>query len=159
MVKIFSRIFLAAMFIAFLSIIAHAEEPFLIEVDGKRNCCMHNDFKKCSVELQLKPGKYVATPVKGAISRWRDNGTAKRQGERPWEWYVNIEVAGDFHGLGSQVRYDKEEDALVSQREEKVIFEIKKMTFVRLWVEDEWEGRNYCSDNRGKLLMRIDKVE
>ena len=146
-------------FLLLSDVTTSAGQVYKVEVDGKKNCCGGYDHSYCSIEINLSQGKYIFSPVAGAISRWRDNRTAYGQGEQPWEWFLNIDVNGDYYGLGSQIRYPTKEQAFQEQQHERLVIEIKEATSVKIWVEDFWQGKNYCKDNRGKMIVKIEKLK
>ncbi|KAF0216917.1 MAG: hypothetical protein FD174_3472 [Geobacteraceae bacterium] len=138
--------------------ISKAGEILLIEIDGRKNCCLESNHNKCSKDITLSAGKYIITPHKGAISRWGNDKTANKQGEHPWEFFVNVEAGNEIYGLGSLVRYGKADEAFEKQKTQKIDLDLNVNSVVRFWVEDEWEGRDYCRDNRGIEEVKIEKV-
>ena len=149
---------ISVLYFVFNGLIACAGNIELVEIDGRKNCCIESNHNKCSKDIMLKAGNYILLPEKGAISRWRDDKTANKQEERPWEFYVNIEIGGNMYSLGSLVRYGKAEEAFNMQKNKKVELQIKDNTKVSFWIEDEWEGKDYCEDNRGFEVIKVEKI-
>ena len=155
MFKALGFTFIFVMYLLFYSGAAYSEENYIVRVDGRANCCNDRNHS-CSVQVVLDPGRYVFWPSGGAISRWGDDKTAAGQGEKgAWEWFVYIEVGDNLYSLGNQLRRISPQDALSKVQTKEKMITITEQTQIKLWVEDSWEGNDYCEDNRGEMEVGI----
>lgn len=143
-----------------LSSVAVAETQ-TVSVDAGFNCCTRDYYKSCAVKVHLSPGRYVFRPVDGALSRWGDDYTAHAQGTQPWEWHVWINDGSQQKpwSLGSLVRYKTKSEALQRQQNQRVNITLRQQSTIFIWTEDEYQGKEYCTDNRGELVLEIKKVD
>lgn len=148
--------------------------PLLVTVDAENNCCMdaQKDIKECTVnatQIELPPGTYELKPHAGGVSRFRRDRDASRQGKDPWFWLVSIWCEkcgpqGQSGGLDlgrddDAHRYLDADAALRGNLDEKKIITLDAPTKLYFWLEDEYQGKNACKGNRGKAVVRVEKLK
>lgn len=132
-----------------------------VAVDAKYNCCDRDSYKYCAVKIDLSPGRYIFKPAGGALSRWGDDNTAYTQNQRPWEWqvYINDGTRERPWSLGEWITCETQAEAFERQKNKRVNITLNQSSTIYLWVQDVYNGKDYCSDNRGKLIVEIIKID
>lgn len=137
-----------------------------VSVDAKKNCCAKGQakaWKERAVKVHLLQGNYVFAPASGAMSKWESDRIALMQGRKPWSFCVLIgfDKNGQFdeYVLGVDQKHATVDAAFDANRHAQVSIALIVPTTVYLWLEDEYENRDACGDNRGTMTISIQKME
>ncbi len=144
-----------------------AEESYFktVTIDAVKNCTSTSgkkgakNFEARVKKLELTPGEYHFECISGGISKWPDKATAHSQNREPWLCFAKISVDGEVNTIGRDWGYTDKETAIEANKENIVELNITKQTLVYLWIEDTWDGVDYCNDNRGTLTIGIRKIK
>jgi hypothetical protein len=101
-----------------------------VDVNGISNCAIYGKSKwdAKSVKVELPKGKYILKPVSGAISPWPKDSTAYQAGEKPWMWYLFIDVDTKKYVMGKLIKFDTKEEALKENQDDEIAIELVKET-------------------------------
>lgn len=136
-----------------------------INLDAIENCTSTTgetgdaDFEYRAVKIVLPAGKYVFEFVSGAISKWPDAATAHSQNREPWLCFAQIAADGVTTIVGRDWGYVDKKTALEKNKKRRGKLNLSKSTTVYVWIEDTWQGVDYCDDNRGTLEIGIIKIQ
>jgi hypothetical protein len=133
-----------------------------ITISGSKNCAIFGTKKwdEKSIKEELPAGKYIIKPIAGAMSPWAKDSIAMQCcGEKPWMWYLLIEVDGKKYVMGRLVKFDTKEEAFKENQNEEISIELNQKTIIKVGTEDISDGKDYCNDNRGTETIGIIKVE
>lgn len=149
-----------------------AEGPYIKEVilDGVKNCTSttgnkpSKKFESRAVKVELQEGEYIFEFISGAISKWPDTATAHSQKREPWLCFAQVAAMtktgiGKATIMGRDWGYPDKEKALEENKERTAELTLNEPTTVYLWIEDTWQGVDYCDDNRGSLKIGIKKIK
>lgn len=163
------RVFIVMLLMGFVCIMSNARaesDLITVSINATNNCCATRQSHVCEQKARkmvLQPGSYIIAPFGGAMSVWESDRIALRQGRKPWSYYVLIgfEKDGQFNEyvLGIDQKYENAEAAFEANKDANVSIKLDSPTTIYFWVEDEYEHRDTCSDNRGNMIVSINKID
>lgn len=133
-----------------------------VKISGRKNCAIFSSKKwqKKSAKIDLPPGRYVFKPIGGAISPWpKDKIAMECCGEKPWMWYLLIDIDGKKYVMGRLVKFDSPQEAFVENEDDEIAIELIEQKTIKIGTEDLSEGKDYCNDNRGYQTIGIIKIK
>lgn len=140
------------------STVAVAEQVAII---GNKNCAIFGSKKweEKTIKITLQPGRYTIKPFSGAVSPYPKDDSAKKVGEKPWMFYVKVDVDEKEYVIGRLIKFDTKEEALKENEDDAISIELNKETTIKIGTEDISEGKDYCNDNRGTEIIDIQKYK
>lgn len=156
---------LSLLTIPLCNVYAAAEEPYfqIVTIDAVNNCASTSgrkgakNFEDRAIKLNLPAGEYSFECIDGGISKWADDETAYSQRREPWLCFAKLSADGYVAIIGRDWGYPDKKTAIEKNKERQAELNITKQTLVYLWIEDTWQGVDYCDDNRGTLTIGIKK--
>ena len=146
---------------------ALAEDAYykVVSLDAVKNCTSTSgrkgakNFESHAVKLKLPAGDYTFECAAGAYSKWPDRATAKSQNREPWLCFAQISAENIIAIIGRDWGYPDPLTAIEENKERYAELHLPKQTTVYLWIEDSWQGVDYCDDNRGSFTIGIRKLK
>lgn len=136
----------------------------VVSLDAVKNCASTSgrkgakNFEARAIKLTLPAGGYTFECADGAYSKWPDRATAKSQNREPWLCFAQVSADNTIAIIGRDWGYPDPETAIEENRERYAEIHLSKQTTVYIWIEDSWQGVDYCDDNRGFFTVGIRKL-